>query len=207
MRVIFEKAKYIILLITVSQLLNMSCTKNIYREPAQPALENRKNYSVSGTKKLPVPTEDHTDNAKLKRFIDSGTGNSLDIKNATPGDIIATAKLYLGVHHCMGGTTMKCIDCSGLLVAVFAKYGIHLPHNSQAQARFGKKISHIDQLKKGDLVFFRKSYKTSNYITHSAIYIGDNRMIHASATYGVIITSLDDKYWHEKFVFGTRIFN
>lgn len=206
MKDLFGKAKIIILLVAVSQLINSSCSRKLYQEPARQNRAIREEFKAPETKKLAAPTEQESENIKLKKFIDSGTGKSLDIKNATPDDIIKTAGQYLGVPHCMGGTSKKCIDCSGLLVVVFARYGIQLPHNSQAQARFGKKISRMDQLQKGDLVFFQKSYKTSNYITHSAIYIGDNKMIHASANDGVTITSLDDKYWHEKFVFGTRIF-
>ena len=72
----------------------------------------------------------------------------------------------------MGGTTMKCMDCSGLLVTVFARYGIRLPHNSEEQARYGKIIAGTDELKKGDLVFFIRSYRTNHFITHSGIYIG-----------------------------------
>jgi cell wall-associated NlpC family hydrolase len=206
MKDIFGKVKIIILLVAVIQLFNTSCSKNLYKEQPQQNKVSREDIKVSGTKKIPVPTDNQIESTKLKKFLDSGTGKTIDIKNATPDDIIKTARLYIGTPHCMGGTSKKCIDCSGLLLVVFAKYGIHLPHNSQEQARYGKKISRMDDLRKGDLVFFKQSYKTSNYITHSAIYIGDNKMIHASANDGVTITSLDDKYWHPKFVFGTRIF-
>jgi cell wall-associated NlpC family hydrolase len=205
MREILEKAKIIILLIAVNQLIT-SCSKNIYPEQAKHNVESREDIKVSSTKKLTVPIDDQAESKKLKKFMESGTGKSLNVKNATPDEIISTARKYLGVRHCMGGTSSKCLDCSGLLVVVFAKYGITLPHNSQEQARYGKKIARMDQLRKGDLVFFKRSYKTSIYITHSAICIGDNKFIHTSASYGVTITSLDDKYWHEKFVFGTRIF-
>lgn len=205
MRDFFWKIKFIIILAVVIQLLNTSCSKNLYKEPQQKS-ESRDNIRISETKKITIPADNQTDKAKLKKFLDSGTGKSLDIKKASPDDIINTARQYLGTPHCMGGTSKKCIDCSGLLLVVFAKYGIHLPHNSQEQARYGKKISRMDDLKKGDLVFFKKSYNTSNYITHSAIYIGDNKMIHTSANDGVIITSIDDNYWQPKFVFGTRIF-
>jgi len=181
-------------------------SKNIYPEQAKQNVGNREDIKVSATKKLKVPTDDLAESKKLKKFMESGTGKSLNVKNATPDEIISTARKYLGVRHCMGGTSSKCLDCSGLLVVVFAKYGITLPHNSQEQARYGKKIAHMDQLKKGDLVFFKRSYKTSNYITHSAICIGQNKFIHTSASKGVIITSFDDRYWNEKFVFGTRIF-
>jgi cell wall-associated NlpC family hydrolase len=105
----------------------------------------------------------------------------------------------------MGGTTMKCMDCSGLLVAVFATHGIYLPHNSEEQARYGKIIAGMDELKKGDLVFFIRSYKTHLFITHSGIYIGYNKFIHTSTKNGVTITSLSDPWWKEKFIFGTRV--
>jgi cell wall-associated NlpC family hydrolase len=105
----------------------------------------------------------------------------------------------------MGGTSMKCMDCSGLLVRVFARYDIYLPHNSEEQARYGKIITGMDKLLKGDLVFFIRSYETDNFITHSGIYIGKNKFIHTSTKNGVTITSLSDPWWNEKFIFGTRL--
>lgn len=101
---------------------------------------------------------------------------------------------------------MKCIDCSGLLMVVFASYGISLPHNSQEQARYGMPVRDKNDLKRGDLVFFSRSYKTSQYITHSGIYIGDGRFIHTSSSKGVTVTPLSDPYWEKRFAFGTRIF-
>jgi murein DD-endopeptidase / murein LD-carboxypeptidase len=208
MRDISGKTKIIILLVAVFQLFYSSCSKTLYKEESASRKSNtREDIKVSGTKKLTVPTDNQIEKNKLKKFLDSGTGKPIDIKNATPEEIIKTARLYIGTPHCMGGTSKKCIDCSGLLLVVFAKYGVHLPHNSQEQARYGKKISRMEDLQKGDLVFFKQSYKTTNYITHSAIYVGDNKMIHASANDGVTITSLADRYWYPKFVFGTRIFH
>jgi cell wall-associated NlpC family hydrolase len=105
----------------------------------------------------------------------------------------------------MGGTTMKCMDCSGLVYTVFAKHGIILPHNSEDQARYGKIISGIDKLRRGDLVFFVRSYKTRNLITHTGIFLGNNQFIHTSSKNGVTVTSINDPWWKEKFIFGTRV--
>ncbi len=138
--------------------------------------------------------------------MDGEIEKGLNTANTSADEIINTAQKYLGVPHCMGGTTMKCMDCSGLLVTVFAGYGIRLPHNSEEQARYGKIITGTEELKKGDLVFFIQSYKTHYFITHSGIYMGNNKFIHTSSKNGVTITSLDDPYWKEKFVFGTRVF-
>jgi cell wall-associated NlpC family hydrolase len=82
-----------------------------------------------------------------------------------------------------------------------------LPHNSEEQARYGKIITGMDKLKRGDLVFFIRSYKTNNFITHTGIYIGNNEFIHTSSKSGVTITSLKDPWWNDKFIFATRVFD
>ncbi len=188
MKVFFANSgKYVVLLIAVFQLLIFSCTKQFYPGPSF------KNIKSSVEKE------------KLNDFMKAGTGKVINTHNVSPDEIIKTAVKYLGVPHCMGGTTMKCMDCSGLLVTVFATYDIRLPHNSEEQARYGKIISGINELKKGDLVFFIRSYKTHTFITHSGIYTGDKKFIHTSSTNGVTITSIYDPWWNEKFLFGTRV--
>jgi lipoprotein Spr len=189
MKVFFEtKGKFIVLLVVVCQLLNTFCSKQFYPEPSFQNIES------------------HAEKKKLIDFMDAGTGKEINTHNTSANEIIKTAQKYLDVPHCMGGTTMKCMDCSGLLVTVFAKYGIHLPHNSEEQARYGKIIDGTDELIKGDLVFFIRSYKTHRFITHSGIYVGNNKFIHTSSKNGVTITSLNDPWWKEKFIFATRVF-
>jgi cell wall-associated NlpC family hydrolase len=142
---------------------------------------------------------------KFNDFLAAGIEKGLNTQTASADKIIETAEKYLGVPHCMGGTTMKCMDCSGLLLTVFARLGINLPHNSEEQARYGKIISRTDELRKGDLVFFIRTYETHHFITHSGIYAGNYKFIHASAKNGVIITSINDPWWNQKFIFGTRV--
>jgi murein DD-endopeptidase / murein LD-carboxypeptidase len=184
----FRKRCVIVCLIIISQLINTSCTKKVYVEaPVQ--------------KTITAP-----ENKKLKEFLKAGAEKTLNVSNTSPDEIIKTAKKYLGVAHCMGGKSFKCTDCSGLLVMVFDQHDINFPHDSEEQARYGKIISVKNQLKKGDLVFFIKSYKTNKFITHSGIYIGNNEFIHTSTRKGVIITSINDPWWNDKFIFGTRVF-
>jgi cell wall-associated NlpC family hydrolase len=190
MKIFFEtKGKFSILLVAVYQLLIIYCSKQLYSEPSFQNIESQ------------------AEKKKLKNFMNAGTEKGISTHNTSSDEIIKTAKQYLGVPHCMGGTTMKCMDCSGLLVTVFAKHGIHLPHNSEEQARYGKIITGMDELIKGDLVFFIRSYKTHRFITHSGIYIGNNKFIHTSTKNGVTITSLNDPWWNERFIFGTRVFD
>jgi lipoprotein Spr len=178
-----------VLLIPAFQLIITSCSRQL--------------FSPKSFQNVDTTVESR----KLKKFLEGGAEKRLEVGKTNADEIIATARKYLGVPHCMGGTTMKCIDCSGLLTSVFAQYGISLPHNSEDQARYGKIIYKKDQLTKGDLVFFIESYKTDNFITHSGIYLGNNEFIHTSSKIGVTITSLNDQWWTDKFIFGTSVFN
>jgi lipoprotein Spr len=164
-------------------------------------------YAAYPANSLPQQTVADSGKKKLtvKDFLKEADRKELETGATTSDEIIASAMDFLGVPHCMGGTTRECIDCSGLLFAVFSGFGIKLPHGSQEQAWYGHVITGRDNLVKGDLVFFKDSYLTSRFITHSGIYIGDNRFIHASASRGVVITSMDDPYWQRRFVFGTRV--
>ena len=52
-----------------------------------------------------------------------------------------------------GGTSLtNGADCSGFTMAIYASYGISLPHSSSAQAGGGRSISR-SELQPGDLVF------------------------------------------------------
>lgn len=180
--------RLIVLLVVVCQLLIASCSRQVHPVHSFRYIESK------------------SDRKEMNNFMTGGTEKEVDTRNVSADGIIETAQKFLGVPHCMGGTTMKCMDCSGLLVTVFAKNGINMPHNSEEQARYGKIVAGMDQLKKGDLVFFIKTYRTNQFITHSGICIGDNKFIHTSSSKGVIITSMNDPWWKERFVFGTRIF-
>jgi len=180
---------FLLVLVTACQLFITSCSPRIYPEASVKNIENR------------------AEQKKLDDFMKAGAEKELDTREATPDEIIVTARKYLGVPHCMGGTSMKCMDCSGLLATVFEAHSINLPHNSEGQARYGKIITGTGNLKKGDLVFFIRSYRTSQFITHSGIYIGEGKFIHASSSNGVTVTSLNDPWWSERYLFATRVFN
>ena len=182
------KRKLLVLLIVVCQPFITGCARKVYPE--------------TSFSNISTPAEKQ----KMDDFISAGIEKAIDTHDATPDEIINTARQYLGVPHCMGGTTMKCMDCSGLLVTVFAGHGIQLPHSSEEQARYGIVISKKEDLRKGDLVFFIRSYRTNHFITHSGIFLGDNKFIHTSSSDGVTITSLDDPWWNERYLFGTRVF-
>lgn len=103
----------------------------------------------------------------------------------TTGNIIRTAKRFMGVPYLWGGTSDKAFDCSGFTKTVYFLNGILLPRDASQQVFVGKPIdtkNGFENLKPGDLLFFGKK-DTSNQkekITHVGIYIGNDEFIHAS---------------------------
>jgi hypothetical protein len=58
-------------------------------------------------------------------------------------------------------------------------------------------------MQKGDLVFFR-TY--ASFPSHVGIYLGDNRMIHASSRdRRVVISSVDTPYYRSRFIGAKRV--
>lgn len=115
--------------------------------------------------------------------------------------LIAEAHKVIGTPYRAGGTTPKGFDCSGFVGYTYKKVGVSLPRSSGAMYKKGKPVS-LKQLAPGDLLFFKTSKHKG--ISHVAIYIGKNRMIHATSK-GVKVDSIHQSYWKQRFVGAKRL--
>jgi cell wall-associated NlpC family hydrolase len=79
----------------------------------------------------------------------------------------------VGKPYRWGASGPNAFDCSGLVKWSFAQAGRALPRTSRAQSTAGTPVSRAN-LQPGDLVFFYKP------ISHVGIYIGNNKVVHAS---------------------------
>ena len=93
---------------------------------------------------------------------------------------VAFAYAQLGEPYVWGAAGPDSWDCSGLTMGSWAAAGVYLPHYSVAQYQA---IQHItfSQLRPGDLVYWGSS-SDSNSIYHTAIYIGNGKIIQAPHT-------------------------
>ena len=89
---------------------------------------------------------------------------------------VQAALTRIGSPYSWGGSGPNAFDCSGLVMWAFQQAGVSLPHSSQALARGGQPVD-MSSIQPGDIVNYYSD------ASHSAIYIGDGMMVHAS-TYG-----------------------
>ena len=148
-----------------------------------------------------------TINLVLEDIIDSPLKQSSrgrTVANGLGESIAKTAKEYLGSRYRHGGSGPKYFDCSGFVKFIYGKYGIELPRSSSAQASVGTKISK-DELQVGDMLVFSNTYRPGP--SHTGIYLGNNKFIHAStSSKGVIISDLNSNYYRKHFSYGRRVF-
>ena len=118
--------------------------------------------------------------------------------------IVKEAHKWLGTKYKYGGIDHSGVDCSGMVMRVYDKAaGVKLPRSSAQQREFCKSIRRKD-LAAGDLLFFATG-RDKTRVSHVGIYIGDGKMIHASASKGVITSSLNEKYYVNKYHSSGRV--
>lgn len=117
--------------------------------------------------------------------------------------VVSEAKKHINKKYRSGGTGPKEFDCSGFTQYVYkTAIQYQLPRTSQDQANKGTTIAKSN-IRKGDLLFFNTNDKN---ISHVAIYIGNNKMIHAAnSRVNIEITDINNSYWKSRFVKATRV--
>lgn len=89
------------------------------------------------------------------------------------GSSVASYALqFVGNPYVYGGTSLtNGADCSGFVMAVYAHFGVGLPHSSGAQRGCGYDVGGLGNAQPGDIVC---------YSGHVGIYIGNGQIVHAS---------------------------
>jgi len=120
---------------------------------------------------------------------------------------ISDRKLYsfidewYGSPYQYGGKTKKGIDCSGFTSILYKQVlGKELAGSSTSMYDQCVHISK-EELKEGDLVFFRIDSKD---ISHVGIYLQNNKFVHATTKAGVMIDDLNEEYYRKYFAGGGR---
>ena len=124
----------------------------------------------------------------------------LDVDGVT--ELKKTAYSFIGTKYRFGGTTRKGLDCSSFVQHVFRELDVTLPRTAREQFHVGNAVAPGD-LQRGDLLFFQ-TY--ARFPSHVGIYLGNNKMIHASSRdRRVVISSVDTPYYRSRFIGAKRI--
>ncbi|PXV68818.1 cell wall-associated NlpC family hydrolase [Dysgonomonas alginatilytica] len=121
------------------------------------------------------------------------------LPESNKNNIIESAMLFLNTPYLWGGKNILGIDCSGFVQTVYAMNGFTLPRDAGMQALEGLKVETLEETQPNDLLFFEKEGR----ITHVGIYLGNNKIIHASGKVKIervdkqgIYNEESDKYTH-----------
>ena len=133
-----------------------------------------KNRTVKG-KKLKL-NKDHSVYSYGGKRYNINTG-----KSSKKGQQVADfARRFVGNPYKWGGSSLTHgADCSGFVMAVYAHFNIRLPHYDAWIRKCGRPVPSLAAARPGDVIC---------YNGHVAIYLGNNRIVHAAGDkYGICI--------------------
>jgi hypothetical protein len=126
---------------------------------------------------LPASTFPSTLSFTIQDYVFEHNVDVIPFEIAEQHDIYNLAFSYLNSPYIWGGKSLFGIDCSGFTQNVYKMAGIKLKRDAAQQATQGVNLSFLNEAKQGDLLFFDNA---EGKIIHVGIYLGENKIIHAS---------------------------
>lgn len=120
--------------------------------------------------------------------------------------MLEIAAEQLGKPYVRGATGPKSFDCSGLVYYCLKQAGSNRGRynaHGYSQVTDWEKLTDIDHLEKGDLLFFYNNERSK--IGHVGIYVGGGNMIDASSSNGKVVKrDCRTSYWRSHFYCARR---
>ena len=128
----------------------------------------------------------------------------------SPEAILSSAQSMLGFPYLWAGMSPKGMDCSGFVRTTLFMHDIIIPRDSGPMSRVGERISDINALQPGDLVFFgRYREDGSPRVSHVGFYLGGGRFIHSLGLVQIGSFLPEDPHYDAyntgRYLFGGRV--
>lgn len=135
----------------------------------------------------------------------TGCGSTRDLSSSQERAQERAAQVALSMvgkpYHYGGNSPQRGFDCSGLVQYSYGRAGVRLPHGTTHLRRASRPVSK-GHIRRGDLLFFDQEGKTSS---HVAIYVGDDRFVHAPSSGKRVHVANFSKYWDRHFNEARRL--
>ncbi len=121
---------------------------------------------------------------------------NIEVESTSPVSLYRFVDQWWETPYQYGGSTSSGIDCSAFSAKLQDElFQYHLPRTAQEQYSMCNMIDSANA-RQGDLVFFSTTRKS---ISHVGVYLANGYFVHASTSMGVIISNLDEAYYHKRF--------
>ena len=178
-----------------ASLLPDLTTELLAADPAQPG-------TTSATEKpAPTPAELAASRDSLAyRYYAQTLGLRLAFDENK--SLLRTVTDWLGTPYSYGSSSHRGTDCSGFVSRVFHEvYGITLRRSSRSMFGTTQRVAKAE-MQTGDLVFFRRGHGP---IYHVGIYLKNGKFAHSACNGGVMVSSLNQPYYHQNFYAAGRV--
>lgn len=166
------------------------------------AINNLKTSRLKPGRVILIPVEKEKEEEEVFELkVDYGTWRDPNEKYL----LVKVAKSFMGAPYKLGGESVRGMDCSAFVKKIYEIFDVQLPRTAKEQFKVGRRVEK-DELKVGDLVFFR-TRPGRNYATHVGIYLGGGNFIHASSycKRGVRIDNLESPFYKRTYLGAVRI--
>lgn len=185
-KVELNKTKLVLEMGTTEQLKVKNTTKKVKWSTSNKKIVKVKNGSLTP---VSVGTAKVTAKVAGKKYICKVTVADYDGMSVEQKEVVSFALQYVGNPYRYGGTSLtKGTDCSGFTYAVYKNFGYNLQRTAYQQLCSTKSVKKKN-LKPGDLIFYGSSKRSCS---HVAMYIGNDKVVHASTeTTGIVVSDYD----------------
>jgi cell wall-associated NlpC family hydrolase len=138
---------------------------------------------------------------------DLASNNDAFLPQSNAGSAANYALNFVGTPYKWGGTDLGTgIDCSGFVQKMFGTIGVNLPRTAAEQVNVGQPITRLQDLQKGDRLYFWEAKRGK--IGHTGIFLGyvQNKpyFVHSSSGKGGVATSMLTSSWVKILVAARR---